>query len=263
MEPLSGRFACHYSMNDATVKKRIFEIDVYRGLAIVMMVIFHMMYDLNNYHYTSIPLYSHAFWKVYREIISFLFLGLAGFCLYQEHHRGIKWKNILKREIRLLLAALAVSAGTFLYAPSSPVWFGILHFIAAASIVALGFLNKKRLCFILGVLLLATGYIGLIHESRYRIAGFEWLGFGAAALDTLEIFPFIPFFGYILCGMGIAQTTSLKNDSYYFFLIPQNFLTRFLALCGNYSLSIYMVHQLVLVGIISTLRNGVTLFFLK
>ncbi|QQR80255.1 MAG: DUF1624 domain-containing protein [Deltaproteobacteria bacterium] len=243
-------------MTDATLKKRFFEIDVYRGLAIVMMVLFHILYDLNTYHFTNLPIFSHAFWKVYRETISFLFLGLVGFCLYHEHHSQILWKRFWIRMGRLLMAAACVSIGTYIYEPQRPILFGILHFIAAGSLAALVFIPHKRLNFFLGVLILATGYIGFIHEARYRIPYMEWIGFGASTLPTLEIFPFIPFFGYILIGMGMAQITELKENTYYYLNIPTNPLSRFLAFCGKHPLMIYLIHQPILVGIISRIPHS-------
>ncbi len=238
-------------MGDATVKSRFFEIDVYRGTAIIMMVVFHILYDLNAHQITDFPIFTHAFWRVYRECISFLFLGLVGFCLHQEHQEGIRWKKFALRTVRVSMAAACVSVGTYIYAPQKPILFGILHFIASGSLAALPFLNKKRASFFFGGLILAMGYIGLICEGRYRIPYLEWIGFGASSMPTLEIFPFIPFFGYILLGMGMSQTTDLKSNRYYYLDIPQNPLTRFLAFCGRHPLTIYLTHQPILVSIIS------------
>ncbi len=242
------------------LRKRYLELDLFRGLAILMMVLFHILFDLNMYGVTHLPLFSHPFWMVYRETISFLFLGLVGFCLYLEHQNGIRWKAFGRRTLRIAVGAFLVSIGTYIFDPHHFIYFGILHFIVAGSLVALAFLHKPRLSLILGIYILAFGYIGHINDPRHSLPYLGWVGFGTSAMQTLECFPFIPFFGYVLMGLALAAQTLSRNKDYLFVKIPpqgdQSWL-RFLSFLGKHPLAIYLVHQPILIGIIHLATHGI------
>ncbi|MBT3457430.1 MAG: DUF1624 domain-containing protein, partial [Thiotrichales bacterium] len=49
-------------------------LDLMRGIAIIMMIAFHFIYDLNTFGFTEVPLFTHWIGIVWRCLIVFLFL---------------------------------------------------------------------------------------------------------------------------------------------------------------------------------------------
>ncbi|WP_337971819.1 heparan-alpha-glucosaminide N-acetyltransferase domain-containing protein [Methanobacterium petrolearium] len=62
------------------IHQRFWEIDVLRGLAILMMVTYHLMFDLDYFGIYSLNLSSGTFW-IFPRIIAFIFIFLVGISL--------------------------------------------------------------------------------------------------------------------------------------------------------------------------------------
>ena len=116
---------------------RDLSLDLIRGLAIIMMIAFHFIYDLNSFGFTQIPLFTHWLGIAWRCLIVFLFLSAVGISLVLAHKDHLKFKKFLKRIFYLGLAALLVSAGTFVMFPDGWVYFGILHLIWISSLITI------------------------------------------------------------------------------------------------------------------------------
>ncbi len=232
------------------MKKRYVELDVYRGLAVVMMVVFHFVYDLRLFKVVQASLYLHPFWLLYRHFLVFLFLGVTGACLYLVHGAGIQRRKLFVRTGKLLLCAAAITGGTYYLNRPKYVYFGVLHFLAVAGLLALPFLKRRQLCFYVAVSLLAVGFVGDLGDSRNYIPHMGWLGFGKARISSYDLFPLIPYFGYVLLGIYLVQGALKESKAYLFYRIPQNRATRTLAFIGKYALIIYLVHQPLLLGAI-------------
>jgi len=56
-------------------------LDLMRGIAIIMMIVFHLIYDLNEFGYTNIPLSNFWLTSYWRYLIVFLFLNAVGISL--------------------------------------------------------------------------------------------------------------------------------------------------------------------------------------
>lgn len=237
---------------------RYIEIDFFRGMAILMMIIFHTSFDLNLFKITQLPIFTNPFWLVYRESGVFMFLSISGFCLYLEHRSKIRWKRFWIRFGKLILAGSLITFATHYYDPPRTIWLGILQFFALASLFGLFFLRYYRLNLILGVLIIALGFIGNANEAQNFMGfAFTWLGFGTMHLHTLEIFPMIPFFGYFLVGMFMGRYFLEDENREYLIvnLSPQNSSVKFVSFFGKYSLIIYLIHQPIILGIISLLTH--------
>src|SRR5437773_267356 len=120
--------------------KRYLELDLFRGIAIVMMVIFHLLYDLNQHRFVQVDLFGSSFWIIFRHIILFLFIGVSGACVYLINRQQIRWKRVLIWTAKILVAAAIVTVATYYYDPNRVVLFGILHFLATANLLALLFI---------------------------------------------------------------------------------------------------------------------------
>lgn len=120
----------------ATRSERFGEIDALRGMAIVLMIIFHFFFDLDFLGFLKIGLYEGG-WLVFQRITISLFLLLVGVSLYLSYskmqNRDI-WtvlKKFGKRSVVLFIVALGITLATGIAIPKGLVLFGVIHFIAA------------------------------------------------------------------------------------------------------------------------------------
>ncbi|MCG0276295.1 MAG: DUF1624 domain-containing protein, partial [Thermosediminibacteraceae bacterium] len=56
---------------------RIVELDLFRGIAIVLMVIFHAVFDLSYYFGMDID-YTRGFWYYEGKLSALMFMAIAG-----------------------------------------------------------------------------------------------------------------------------------------------------------------------------------------
>lgn len=241
------------SASKPSFHRRYIEIDFYRGVAILMMILFHLLFDLSLFQIAQVPIFTNPFWLLYRETGVFVFMSVSGFCLVLEHQNRIRWKLFWKRFIKLMLAGSLITLATYYYNSHKTIWLGILQFFALSSFLGLAFLKFKKFNLILGVLIIALGFIGNLNEASHYIGPwFTWIGFGTMHMNTFEIFPLVPFFGYILVGMymGALLIPEKKADYFIFPLNPQNEAIRFTSFFGKHSLLIYLIHQPILLGVL-------------
>jgi len=130
---------------------RLVGLDIFRGLAIILMISFHLSFDLNNFHIISINIRGDEFWKNFRLLIVAMFIFTAGISLKLAHKDSIVFSRVKKRVITLGLASLLVSIGSYSQFPNTWIYFGVLHFILFASLVGLLFLKTKKLAVITGL----------------------------------------------------------------------------------------------------------------
>src|SRR5215831_13116264 len=114
-------------------------VDTLRGFAIVLMFAYHLSFDLNFFGAVRIDFNHDPFWLGFRTLIVSLFLGLVGVSLVLAGATGFNREAYLTRLGRILGCAILVSAGSYLVFPESFIYFGILHFIFAASILGVPF----------------------------------------------------------------------------------------------------------------------------
>ncbi len=205
-------------------------IDQLRGIAVILMVFFHLSYDLHLFGHIEIDPFTNLFWYGLPRVIVFLFLICVGMSLKASYSKKINWKKFWKRFAKLSLAALAVSISTYFLFPDRWIYFGTLHCIALCSLFALPLLRQPKLALAVAILLLATDFAG------YRI---PWIKLEHSSMDYIPIFPWIAvvWLGFFLYEMGLQK---VKMPSF-----------RLLELLGAYSLPIYLLHQPLLFGILT------------
>ncbi|MCK5917091.1 MAG: DUF1624 domain-containing protein, partial [Cocleimonas sp.] len=72
-------------------KQRLHYLDVARGIAIILMVIYHFCFDLDNFQFIQIEMDSDPLWRGFRFLIITLFLSTMGMSLALTHAKGICW----------------------------------------------------------------------------------------------------------------------------------------------------------------------------
>ncbi|MCX6798699.1 MAG: heparan-alpha-glucosaminide N-acetyltransferase [Candidatus Diapherotrites archaeon] len=233
--------------------QRFFEVDALRGIAVIAMVCFHTLFDLNFFAGYDFNLQDGALFALGRfAAIAFVFL--AGVSLTLSYNRARKllngWRVFQKffvRGVKILILGLLITAVTFFLFPQEFIVFGVLHLIGVSVIFAFPFIPRKRLALFSGVLLIFAGLIlqGLYFDFNYLL----WLGFKPAAFYTFDYFPLLPWFGVVL--LGIFAGNLFYPHGKRGFSLPDLSSAQpfsFLAALGRKSLLIYFLHQPVLVA---------------
>lgn len=216
-------------------------LDTYRGLAVLFMIIFHFSWDLGNFGFITFS-FADPFWHNFRDLIVTMFLTAVGWSAYlstQKHHAFIVWK----RDLKVFISAAAISIGTYLAMPEHWIYFGILHFIFVATLIARPLSRFPTVSALMGVVIIliynTTDWLLFPHAARTII---DTLHLPHATLDIL--FPF-PWIGVVLIGPLFGYLNLHKCT------IPSHFTISILAFMGRFALPIYLVHQLILFAIVA------------
>ena len=234
---------------------RYWEVDAWRGFAIVIMVIYHLMWDLYGMAGWKIDVYE-GFWHYWQLVTATSFIGLVGVSMSLRAGRmsqkgSLRFRPFFLRGVVIFSWGMVVSLVTFFYLPSGYVRFGILHFIGVAIILAYPFLRFRWLNLILGVVLLL---LPRVTSWRHDIPWLEWLGMIQKPHPAFDYFPVIPWLGVVLIGVFLGNM--LYPEGKRAFSPPDwsRFAPmRWLALAGQNSLLIYLIHQPILITILALL----------
>jgi len=184
--------------------RRVALLDVARGLAVLAMFVFHLTWDLGHFGHIdpAIP-YAPAF-KLFGHSIAAAFLFVAGVSLVLAHGRGFRAGAYWRRLALLGGAALLVTAATWLAFPSAFVFFGILHCIAAASLLALPLLFLPGSAALLaGAALVAAPLVA--RDAFFDAPIWWWTGLSTFEPLTNDYRPLTPWSGILLIGVGVAR----------------------------------------------------------
>lgn len=225
-------------------------IDVARGLAILAMVIYHFSWDLSFLKLIQTNILQIPAWRWFARGIAGSFLLLAGVGLALAHAQGFRRPAFLHRLLKVGGAALAVTLVTFFAFPESYIFFGILHCIAASSVLALPFLGLNPALSIIGaVFCFAAPWI--FTGPAFDQPWLDWLGLGSTDPVTNDYVPIFPWFGFVLIGLAAGKLLlPLKETMGLARWRAEDGFSRGLVWAGRKSLPIYLTHQIVLLAIL-------------
>jgi uncharacterized membrane protein len=238
-------------------KQRFWEIDLLRGIAIIMMITYHILFDLDFLGIISFPFQSISF-RLFLYPIGTLFLVLVGVSLvisynqYKlEHGHSPPFKKYLKRGVFLFFLALVITLVTWMYPHDGFILFGVIHCIGISIILSYFFISKPKISLFTGLLLLIIGifFMNITISNSYLF----WLGLKTSSFYTLDYFPLLPWFGIVLIGLFIGQKIYLPLQRKYNAVQITPLPFRALTFLGRNSLIIYIVHQPVLFAILFVL----------
>jgi len=226
---------------------RIYGLDVFRGWAILLMIIFHFFYDLNYFHYIHINLLHDTFWRYFRFLIVSIFLLSVGMSLALTHSPKICWRKMWKRTFTLGMASFLVTLATYFVFPHAWVYFGVLHFILLASWVGLLFLYYPIFSIFLGIVILIAYNLGLLYlHGLFNILQHP---LHLPPHFTVDLVSFFPWFAFVLFGITIVKLHwHYKIFTHSFFSQIYRF-NQLLALMGKHTLFIYLAHLPILFGL--------------
>ena len=229
---------------------RIDALDVARGLLLAAMAIYHGLWDLGFLRLTPENLALTPPGRLAAHLIAGSFLLLVGIGLVLANGAGVRGESYLLRLARIGGAALAITLATRIAFPESYIFFGILHCIAAASVLGLPFVFAPVWATALAAIAVLVAPHAVAHPLLDR-PEFLFLGLTRALPDTNDWVPLFPWFGMVLAGIALARLG-----------LPGPLGARFarwraarpparaLAFAGRHSLAVYLLHQPVLLALL-------------
>jgi uncharacterized membrane protein len=228
--------------------ERFWEIDFLRGIAIIMMVIYHLLYCLSYFSRYNINVYS-GFWLYFARVTAITFLFLVGVSLvvsftkakkiYPE--RNILFKKYLSRGLKIFSWGLVITLVTWFFLGNNFILFGILHLIGISIILAYPFLKLTYENLFMGIMIIFLGtYLKNLIFNFYWLV---WLGFRPAQFHSVDYFPLLPWFGVVLIGI-FGGKIFYPNNSRKFQLTNLSSFSAIKIFCflGKHSLFIYLIH---------------------
>ena len=243
-------------------KKRFWEIDFLRGIAIIMMIVFHLLYDLTYFGGCDLNLHS-GFWLYFACATATIFIFLVGVSLTISFSISEKIENLrqklylkyLKRGLRIFSWGLIITLMTWIFLRDGFVLFGILHLIGISIILAYPFLKLHYWNLLLGIAVIALGIY--LKNFTFNFPWLLWLGFMPDYFYTVDFFPIFPWFGVVLIGIFFGNLLYPDCTRKFKLYDLSNFkFTRLFCLLGRNSLLIYLIHQPILIVLLYLLGIG-------
>ena len=170
---------------------RVDAVDVARGLALIGMAAFHLTWDLADFQLISPLLPFTPPMRLLSHTVASTFLALAGLSLALAHRDRLNLVAFGKRLALVGGAAVLVTIGSSVFAPGMAIWFGILHCIAAASLLALPLIEAPAWASLAaGAAAIALPF--LVQSKAFDPPALLWLGLGQALPNTLDWRPLFP-----------------------------------------------------------------------
>nr|WP_281274763.1 heparan-alpha-glucosaminide N-acetyltransferase [Azospirillum griseum] len=240
-------------------------MDAARGVALVAMAVYHACWDLTFTGLAGFDLFDNPLWLAARTAILSSFLLIAGIGLVLATESGLDWPRFSRRLGRLVAAAAAVSAASYAVFPDSPIFFGVLHHMAVASLLGLAVVRwPAGATLALAAAVLAAGQT--LAFPLFDSPWLRWIGLTSVPPDSNDFVPLLPWMAALLAGVALARRWpgvgcgGLPGGG-----LPGGGLlgsgigrpvVRALVWGGRQSLAIYLIHQPILYGAIWVLAQS-------
>jgi len=245
-------------MEEKKTVQRFWEIDFLRGIAIIMMVLYHLLYNLHYFAHFNINVYS-GFWMYFARTTATIFIFLVGVSLSISYSRVKLFSSGATKEMRLFLKffrrglkvfswGLIITLVTRIFLGKAFIIFGILHLIGISIILAYPFLKLRYWNLLIGVLCIFLG--AYLKGFSFDFYWLSWLGFRPAQFYSVDYFPLLPWFGLVLFGIFFGNIF-YADYSRKFQLVEFSYLSGVKLLCflGKHSLLIYLLHQPLMIAV--------------
>ena len=230
----------------AAPARRFERLDALRGLAVVWMALFHFAFDLAYFRITQQNFYTDPFWTGQRSAIVTLFLLCAGLGQAVAFEQGQGWPRFGRRWAQIAGCAVLVSLGSWWMFPRSFVSFGVLHGLAVMLLIARLGAGWGGWLWPLGLaaLLLPLGFSHPFFDTRAT----NWVGLVTRKPITEDFVPLLPWLGVMWWGLASGRWLLAHRRSWLAGPLPSALGP--LATLGRWSLTFYMLHQPVLIGLV-------------
>ncbi|ADC66085.1 protein of unknown function DUF1624 [Ferroglobus placidus DSM 10642] len=228
-------------------KLRYVEVDFFRGVALIMMLISNFVTDLQYFAgYNNFEL----FWRFFALLTASMFVFISGVSVWLSHFRW-NYTKFFKRFVKLFGLGLMITVFTKLFLKEGTIYFGVLHFLGVASILVIPFLRfGEKNVLIAPVFFAGKFVVENIHSENLLLLP---LGITPPYFFTFDYFPIFPWFGVFLLGVGAASIIYPGGERKFELSFPKAFLS--VAFLGRHTLKIYLLHQPIF-GIVLLLYLG-------
>jgi len=217
-------------MQNTENRKRIWELDFFRGIALIMMIYFHVIFDMKEFFNYPVN-YSSGINYYIGKASAILFMLISGISCSLS-------RNNVKRGLKVLGVAMAITLATHLFNPDFGIKFGILHLFGVSMLLypLLQRLNKYML-FLLGTLIIVLGNV----LSKISVS-FDYLfpiGLYSDSFISSDYYPLIPWLGVFMYGIFLGKLLYTEKQSLFNFSIGPNIIS----MAGKRTLFVYLIHQ--------------------
>ena len=233
------------------MKKRVWELDVFRGICILGVIGVHFIYDLTEL-FRLVTLDLPEWFVFLQKWGGTLFILLSGICATLGH-RSVR-RGLIVFASGMLISLVTYGMYKFGFTDIGIIiYFGVLHCLGTCML--LWPLFKKLpwwALLILGGSIAALGLWIMGARSGIPAPDHNWLlplGFLKPGTVTSDYFPLLPYLGFFLLGGFLGKTLYRKQETLLPMVSEQNPFVRFFSFCGRQSLWIYLLHQPILSGI--------------
>lgn len=236
--------------------KRVGLIDEIRGLSILLMVIYHLFFDLVYLYGVNIPAFNSPLLAFLQPFFAGVFIFISGVaCRYS--------RNNLKRGAVCFALGLGLTAVTWLFVREAVILFGILHFLGISMMLyALMHRVLDRIKPWLGAAVMAVlfavtylvpkGALGIpplcvyLPAGLYKTSFLFPLGLPGIGFFSADYFPLVPWLFLFFAGAYIGvyfRENRMPAWCYKTHIRP-------LAFVGRHTLIVYLLHQPVVYGVL-------------
>lgn len=231
-------------------KARIWELDAFRGIAILAVIAIHLLFDLQYFLGLSLG-YENGVFQFVKQYGGAVFVVLSGICVTLG-------RRSFRRGLIVFGCAMAVTLVT-----CAMVWLGL---DSGGVVVRFGVLHLLGLCMLAWPLLRrlptwALAAVGIpVVVLGYWFRTFDvsvtWLfplGLTAPTFASSDYFPLFPHLGWFLLGAFLGRTAYREQKTLLPRVNAQAAPIRFFSWCGRMSLFLYLGHQPVLYALVTAL----------
>ncbi|MFH0833000.1 MAG: heparan-alpha-glucosaminide N-acetyltransferase [Candidatus Aenigmatarchaeota archaeon] len=224
------------------MKERFWEIDFLRGLAVLLMITYHVVFTLNYFGNYTVDGF-----RLFGFLAAIMFILLVGISLSLSYSRAhADFSKYLKRGLKIFSYGLVITAVTFIFLKSGFVVFGVLHLIGL-SIILSYFFFRRRLNILIGIFLIIIGLY--IQNVELDFPYLLWLGF-EPRFYTLDYFPLLPWFGLVLIGIFFGDMLYPNHRRRINVPEIKFYPIKLLSLLGRHSLFIYFMHLPIIITLL-------------
>lgn len=213
---------------------RIKALDLFRGLAVMLMVFHHSAYSYYYVFEGEVNLYT-PFLTV-APIVVCVFFTISGICSSLS-------RNNFKRGLKALVCAFAISIVTYFLGEEYLIVFGVIHCFAACILIhaligekADDFLGNLTPVFYLVLFLISNAFGTIIVNNPFLFP----FGFVKSGFYSADYYPIFPWIFMYLFGCSISKwVVAERRMPQWFYKIscpPVEWI-------GKNALVIYLVHQ--------------------
>ena len=219
------------------VKGRIPEIDALRVVAILLMIIFHIIYDLNVFGGVDVS-YTTGFWMWVGKIAGLLFIFVSGIS------SGLSSKPV-QRGVKVFGIGMIITVVTYFFLGDIYIRFGILHLLGTGMILSplVRRLHSAVIVAGAGIIVFISNQIsGIIVNTVVLLPlGLKYQGFRSA-----DYYPLIPYLAVFMLGIVAYKLYYYQGKS----LFRGNRENEFITKVSKSSLVIYLLHQPIIIAAI-------------